>query len=306
MTRRIVRSLAAIAAVLCMLPLHARAADVAIVASSEILPYTTCIDGIKEALSDASLKTTVLPVDTDDARAKVRDIQGDDPRLMIAIGPQAAFAMAAENGSVPRLFCMILNPDKVIGNATNFPGISLNIPPALQMQTIRQALAGRTRIGVFYTPRSNQAAIDAFAAEAKKNNLVLVPFAVSSAGRISAELESKNFAVDALLIIPDEQFSSTKIVAYVIKECLRKKIPVIGYNSWFAKNGAVLAFVIDYEGVGRQAAGLARRLLAEGAAAVSGVMPPAAVSITIDAKTAAKLGVQLAPAALKRADEVIR
>jgi putative ABC transport system substrate-binding protein len=248
----------------------------------------------------------VLPDDADDALEKIKDIRSNSPRLMIAIGPQAAFAMAADKGSALRLFCMILNPDKVLGKAENFPGISLNIPPALQMQKIRETLPGRARIAVFYTRQANQATIDLLAAEAKKNALTLVPYPVVSAGQISSILESKDFAGDALLIIPDEQLGSTKIVAYIIKESLRKKIPVIGYNSWFAKNGAVLAFAVDYKGIGLQAAALARGLLAAGTAAGMGIMPPAKIKITIDAKTAEKLGVQLAPAALQQADEVIR
>ena len=85
---------------------------------------------------------------------------------------------------------------------------------------------------------------------------------------------------------------------------LRKKIPVIGYNSWFAKNGAVLAFAVDYRAIGQQAAALARTLLAGATAA--GISAPAKIKVSIDAKTAEKLGVQLAPAALRQADEVIR
>ncbi len=305
MSRRAIRSLT-LAAMLCLLPLPAFAVDIALVSSSKIIPYTACIEGIKEALSDFSLQTTVVPPDMEDARETVKDIRSSSPRLMIAIGPQAAFAMAADEAPVPRLFCMILNPDKVLGKAVNFPGISLNISPAFQMQKIRETLPGRRRIGVFYTPRANQTTIDQLAAEAKNNDLQLMPFPVTSAGQISGVLASKEFAADALLIIPDEQLGSTKIVAYVIKELLRKKVPVIGYNSWFAKNGAVLAFSVDYKGIGLQAASLARDLLAGGIAAGRGTMAPGKIKISIDAITAAKLGVQLVPAVLERADEVIR
>jgi putative ABC transport system substrate-binding protein len=282
------------------------AADVAIVSSSDIIPYNTCIEGIKEALSAFSLQTTILPEDADDALEAVKEIKDKNPRVMIAVGPQAAFAMAKEKGSPKRLFCMILNPDKLFGQTEAFPGVSLNISPALQMQKIRDTLPGRSRIGVFYTPAANQAAIDTLAAEAKKNTLALTPFPVKSAGQISAILESKDFAVDVLLIIPDEQLGSTKIVEYIIKEALRRKIPVVGYNSWFAKNGAVLAFAVDYKGVGQQVAALARVILAGGTQETAGFAPPAKIKISIDAKTAEKLGVQIAPAALQQADEVIK
>jgi ABC-type uncharacterized transport system substrate-binding protein len=80
----------------------------------------------------------------------------------------------------------------------------------------------------------------------------------------------------------------------------------VGYNSWFAKNGAVLAFAVDYKGVGQQVASLARTLLAGGAMEAAVFAPPAKLKISIDAKTAEKLGVQLAPASIQQADEVIK
>jgi putative ABC transport system substrate-binding protein len=172
------------------------------------------------------------------------------------------------------------------------------------MQKIRDTLPGRTRIGVLYTREANQSTVDALAIEAKKNTLTLTAFPVASANQIATTIESKNFAVDVLLIIPDEQLGSTKIVEYIIKEALRRKIPVVGYNSWFAKNGAVLAFAVDYKGVGLQTASLARTLLAGGAQEGVVFAPP--VKISIDAKTAEKLGVQLAPTAIGQADEVIK
>jgi hypothetical protein len=109
MSRRATRSLI-VATMLCMLPVRVFAADVAIISSSDIIPYNTCIDGIKEALSALSLQTTVLPEDPEDALETVKEIKDKNPRLMIAVGPQAAFAMAKEKGSPKRLFCMILIP----------------------------------------------------------------------------------------------------------------------------------------------------------------------------------------------------
>ena len=107
-------------------------------------------------------------------------------------------------------------------------------------------------------------------------------------------------------MIPDEQINSQKIVEYIIKEALRRKIPVVGYNSWFAKNGAILSFIIDYRDVGIQAGTMAMKLLKQGAAARVAIEAPARIRVSIDEKTAQKLGIQIAPGAIQQADEVIR
>lgn len=44
------------------------------------------------------------------------------------------------------------------------------------------------------------------------------------------------------------------IIQYVIKEALLRDVPVIGYNRSFHEYGAALAFILDYEQIGRQTA----------------------------------------------------
>lgn len=107
-------------------------------------------------------------------------------------------------------------------------------------------------------------------------------------------------------MIPDELINSQKIVEYIIKESVRRTIPVVGYNSWFAKNGAILSFIIDYRDIGVQAAGMGIKILKEGRNTGTTVETPARIRISIDLKTAQKLGIQISPKVIQQAEEVIR
>jgi len=303
---RNIKALLLAACIICMASGRAFSLDVYILSSSDIVPYNTCIEGIKEALEDFSLQRGTVSEDAEEGREKCKDIQKEGPKLIIAVGPQAAFALAQEPLQVPRLFCMILNPRKLFGQQESFPGISLNIPPRFQIQKIRETFAGRKKIGVFYNKEANQTVIDSLRSEAALAGMELAPFSIASANDIPSIINSKEFSVDVLLVIPDEKLGSTKIVEYLIKEALRRKIPVAGYNSWFAKNGAVLSFVIDYKGIGEQTGALAKKILAGSADASLGIMPAEKIKIYLDERTAEKLGVRLSPAGVQQADEVIR
>ena len=70
--------------------------------------------------------------------------------------------------------------------------------------------------------------------------------------------------VDALWLIPDRTVISESIIKYVIKESLFKVVPVIGYNRFFYESGAALAFVFNYEELGRQCAVEALKALSGG------------------------------------------
>jgi putative ABC transport system substrate-binding protein len=202
---------------------------------------------------------------------------------------------------------MILNPVKLLGQNRVYPGVSLNIPPHFQIEKIKDAFPEKKRVGIFFGPERNQATVEVFSQEGNKLGIEIVKFPISSAKDISAIINSKEFSIDVLLIIPDEQLGSTRIVEYVIKESLRRKVPVVGYNSWFAKNGALLSFVIDYRDVGMQTGKLAKKmLLEEGPLPDIGIVPPEKIKTSVDLKTAKKLGVKISPAIIQQAHEVIK
>lgn len=292
---------------MCAAVRSAMAVDVAIVSSSDILPYTTCRDAIQEQLADVSLFTATIGDDIARGREVLDDVKRQEPKVVIAIGPQAAFLLSQEQTLAGRrLFCMVLNPHRLLGTVGLFPGVSLNIPPDLQIRTIKQAFPDRKRIGVFYSRDLNQETVDSLNREARALGLVLVTMPIGSAQEISGLLSSRETVFDVLLIIPDEKLGSTKVVEYIIKQSLRRNLPVVGYNSWFAKNGAVLSFFIDYKGIGRQTATLARRILNGTALETNAIMPPESVKISIDVKTAEKIAVTLSPEVIKSADEVQR
>jgi putative ABC transport system substrate-binding protein len=284
----------------------ALSADVAVMVSSDIIPYNTCLEGIKEKLTDYYLSTVTLGEDVDKGRELLQDISRKKPKAVIAIGPQAAFVLSQEQVTGYRFFCMILNPQRLLNKGALFPGVSLNIPPEFQMQTIRLAFSDRKRIGAFFSRELNQATVDALAAAARKLDLIFVPLPIASAQEIPALFAAKESELDVLLIIPDDQLGSTKIVEYLIKETLRKRIPVVGYNSWFAKNGAVLSYIVDYKGIGMQTGRIVQRMLAGEPAGTDVIVPPEKITISLDMKTAEKIQVKLSPAIIKQADEVLR
>jgi putative ABC transport system substrate-binding protein len=201
---------------------------------------------------------------------------------------------------------MVLNPPRLIAKEKLYSGVSLNIPLAYQLQQIKKTFPERKRVGVFFSQGENKTVVESLRKEADLQGLAIVGLPITSASDILPAIASKDFSIDALLMIPDEQINSQKIVEYIIKEALRRTIPVVGYNSWFAKNGAILSFIIDYRDMGIQAGTMAMKLLKQGATTRVAIETPARIRVSIDEKTAQKLGIQIAPGAIQQADEVIR
>jgi putative ABC transport system substrate-binding protein len=287
-------------------PQLVHAEEVFVLKTSDIIPYNNCIEGLRETLSAHSLQVFNMEGDLDKGKEIIATIQEKKPKLLIAVGTQAAFLLSEMNYPFPKLFCMVLNPQKLLGREKLYSGVSINIPPDFQLQQIKKTFPGRSRVGVFFSESSNKSLIEILQRDASGLKLTLVTFPIISASDILPTITTKDFLIDVLLMIPDEQINSQKIVEYIIKESVRRKIPVVGYNSWFAKNAAILSFIIDYRDVGIQAGTMGSRILKEGRNTGVTVEPPARIRISIDLKTAQKLGIQVAPSVIQQAEEVIR
>jgi len=257
--------------VLCtLLPAYCFAEDsdsdsyqIIIFVSKNIRPYIQAVDGLRAELGDlidADVEVIMLDRCTEKAIVSLTDrfYGNNDVDLVAAIGPEAT-AFVWENfqgGFFPKIYSIVLNPEKVITAIETAAGISLNIPPADQLGAIRQGLSSVQRIGILYDPAYNSDFYAKAAEAAFEQDVDLVPMVVSSRKDIPFLLEECWDSVDCVWLIPDRTVISESIAQHIIKQAVLKKVPVVGYNQFFYDSGAAMAFVFDYTDLGRQSAGL--------------------------------------------------
>jgi putative ABC transport system substrate-binding protein len=281
--------------------------EVIIIKSSDIIPYQKAIEGFKQSFPDGSYTEYSIE---EDYRDKGKSIvaravrKGGD--LIVAVGPQAAYLMSTDSSSIPKVFTMVLDPEKFLGNERLYPGVSLNLPLGFQLEQIKSGFPTRKRVGVLYTKEQNQKTIDALLPRARGLGLSVMSIPIVSPKEIPELLKSLQFDIDILWIIPDRTIGSEKILKYLLKSVLIKNIPVVGFNEWFAENGAILAFSIDYEAIGRQTGELAQQLFQAWNLPITRIQEPKQVRTIINLKVAQKLSVTVAEEFIVQASEVIK
>jgi putative ABC transport system substrate-binding protein len=184
--------------------------------------------------------------------------------LLAAIGPEAvSYAWRSFKSEFPpKLYAIVLNPEKLIGPDADLCGIALNIPAAVQLKMIHDAFGSAKRVGVFYDPANNEGFFQDAAAAASMMGINLVPLKVSSMKDIPTLLEGAVNSVECIWLIPDKTVISESIAQYMIKQAVIQRIPVVGYNQFFYDSGAAMSFVFDYGALGRQAGELAGEMVA--------------------------------------------
>jgi putative ABC transport system substrate-binding protein len=244
-----------------------RAPKVAILVSRNIRPYIEAVEGMGVVLSEtASAKVRVFSLEKFKGKSQdvlMQSLTGEKFDLFVAVGPEAV-RLVREKPVLEKtawLYSMILNLPTVSGQAETACGVPLDIPAKRQLEMIAQGLTAVKRVGLLHDPRYNAEMFMKAAAEAPSLDLKIVPLKVSSKKDIPVVLKQNWENIDALWLIPDQTVISESIVQYIIKDALFKKIPVIGYNRFFYESGAALAFVFDYEELGRQTGRMAANMV---------------------------------------------
>ena len=257
-------------------------------ADGPIAPYEEAARGFKEMLQPVA-EVLIAPGITDHA---VESVKAEDPDLLVAFGTEAARFAETSFPEIPRV--VALAPGVSVTPGATCAMITPDVGADVQVRWIDESLPDVRAVGVLYDPSASQNRIDELVAEAARRRadgapLTIVPIPVSSAAEVPDAFKSALPRIEALLFVPDRTVITRGTISYVLREMLAASKPVIGFNWYFVDNGAVLAFGLDYDAIGRQAARAARRLPEDGDGWVEG---PTKVNIWINRRVADKLRIR--------------
>lgn len=240
-------------------PIAAQQPDaVAVLLAREIAPYAAAVAELESQLRPRPVVRFFLDSKNRSYSLEARDISLDPQQFaaVVAIGPEALRYLSPRAQSTPLVFGMVLHPERIIlPSQQALCGVDLTIPVAVQLAHIKQQFPDIQSLGVLFDPANNQPWFDQAQQVASTLGFEVVPLNVSRAqGRL--EILGDFARTDAVLFIPDRTVIAQVVIQHVIKQALQRGKPAIGFNRFFLDSGAALAFLIDYQQVGRQVAEL--------------------------------------------------
>jgi ABC-type uncharacterized transport system substrate-binding protein len=278
--------------------------SISVILSREMIPYQTALKGIKSEIQGFRITELSLEEKGSSEERLLGFLQEAHPELIVAVGPEAAYLVKDLEFSAPRIFTMILNPEKLFKEAPPFPGVSINHPPSRVMAGLRAALPERKKVGIFSSPDASAPLVAQYAEAGQENGLSVLSFPINSITDLRATLQSEQFAPEVVLFVPDPTIIKEKIVSYLIQECLFRNIPTVGFNAWFARSGALMGFYLDFRDIGEQTGELALSVLA-GKETSPGVQVPRQLRVILNLKIAKKFGFAVSEDVRAAADQVI-
>jgi hypothetical protein len=142
---------------------------------------------------------------------------------------------------------------------------------------------------------------------AQKENLQLIAREIRSPGEIAGALKSLENEIDVLWLWPDEAFLADDILQRIFLFSFERKIPVLGLSERHTQMGAVLSLSYgNAKDMGRQAGEVANKLLGDIKVASVPAIPLRETKLTVNLKTAHKLGVDVPDSIIQRADNAVK
>lgn len=275
---------------LCMLalasPVVLCASDltVAVMKSEGNFPFEDILTGFKSGLQQHNISVQFVSIEIGDDFDKMSgQIARMNPDIVLCIG-----AKALERGAlikkIPKLYSMVTSENtRSWSDRDDVFGVALDIAPANQFRIIRQAMPASRRIGVLYDPEQNQKMIEDAKKAAAAAGFLLVAQPVDNIREIPLALQKLENNIDVLWAIYDQTAYTPESTRYILLQSLRKKIPMVGLSSHFAKAGALLAIYGDYSDMGQQLA-LQAIALSKGLERLPQMSRPRKVRVAINEK----------------------
>jgi ABC-type uncharacterized transport system substrate-binding protein len=266
-------------------------------------------------------------VEGENVHVEYRDAGGDDGRLWALAAELVALdvdvlvtatfpgILAAHRATTKIPTVMIVGPDLVaIGLAAGLSHPGGNITgqtffltelAAKRLDILASLAPSMTRAGVLLQRGNplNDSTMSAMTTAAQALKVELRPIEIDVPGDLESALSAVGSTpMDGLVITDANAFVTSPIVAAIVDKC---RVPSIAAPIVASRGAAPVGYGVDFTAMFRRAAVFVDKILKGASPADIPIEQPTLFKTVINLKTAKALGVEIPPAALLRADEVI-
>jgi putative tryptophan/tyrosine transport system substrate-binding protein len=286
-------------------------------------PEAQSVKGLRDGLKELGYK------ERENILLEMRDAKGDRAALkpmanelvskkvdlIFTTGTRSTQAAMAATNEIPIVFRHPGNPQTMGlvksntrpgGNVTGVAGFGLEMT-GKRLEALQQIVPGVRRVHIFYdlNDKSSRDNCDFTKKLAEKLGLEVVEHGTKSNEELKTSLDNfQSGAGDALFQVPDNLVDSE--ADFIFQTARQKKLPTMFNEEPWAIKGALAAYGPSSYQMGRQAAGLADKILRGQKPENLPIETARKFDLVINFRTANAIGLTIPPDMLKKADRVIR
>jgi putative tryptophan/tyrosine transport system substrate-binding protein len=266
------------------------AGDVLVLQSLHVKPFDDALRGFRNVCK-ADTKTVV--VSDAGVADMVRLVREERPRLIVAIGADALKSVKRIR-EIPVIYLMVLNPEKITGNARNFAGVDMSIPPEKYLSLMEGLHLPNMRVGILYDPEQSGDFLKKIQQTARAKGIEITAREVHKAKDVPEALSGMKGSFNLFWMLPDSTVVTPESFEFLLLFTQQNRTPVVTFASKYVDTGALASLDIDGLDLGKQAGEMANRVLdGERVSDIPRTEARKAV-MKVNRKVATKLGINLA------------
>jgi putative ABC transport system substrate-binding protein len=234
------------------------------------------------------------------------------PNIILANGSSVLSAVRAATSSIPVVFIGISDPEGVgvVANLArpggNMTGVA-NFEPSMGgkwLQTLKEIAPRLTRIGVLRFDNTHPRILQSIVTDGAASGTDVIDCSVVDEPGLRAAIGAfDGQATTGLIALPDPFFGTYRSTIFEL--AAKQRHPTIYPFRNFAEDGGLISYGIDILDQVRRCAAYVDQILKGARPGDLPVQAPTKFEMVINLRTARALGLDVSPALLARADEVI-
>ncbi len=281
--------------------------SIIILVSKKFGPYLQCEKGVKNFVKKKWQRpfemATIYLSELNEFETKEKITQLS-PTLAISIGTRAAYFLDGLKPHFPWVATFLLENSIESLKSRPLLAISMDVPIEVRIQTMCK-IKGHVHAAVlgYKVPVSPIKPVKTGKCRNRDAYVIASPFFSSIKTALQKVLE---LSVNSFFITADPRiFNSQEVVSYTLLWGLRNKIAVCGLSSGYVKNGALYSLEADVVALGSQAANLALGYVSGKVKGETIIQHPNKLLLSINLKTAKRLGIEIPRSVMDEAFLVI-
>jgi putative ABC transport system substrate-binding protein len=264
---------------------------------------------------DVQLNIRWAIADAGRVRDFAKELVRQQSDVIIAQGTPSVTALAQETSSIPIVFVQLSDPvgagfvqslAKPGGHLTGFTNFETETISQKWLELLKEMAPGIRRAAILFSPDATNYSLWQSAIERAAALSAVEPIATPVRTAREAYQALTAFAREpngALVVLPDTFTVANR--ATIIALATEQRLPAIYPFKHFVQNGGLMSYGVDGADLYRRAAAYADRILKGANPGDLPVEAPDKYELVINRRAAKALGLDVPPALLARADEVI-
>ena len=258
--------------------------EVVVVVSDDLEPYEAPLPAFSDAVG-VPIHVIRIHGRQVEADKEMAELRVNSPKVVFALGAKAAFAVKNELPHTPLIYASVADPKRYGIEGTQVTGIKASVPPVSYLSRAQAFFPLVSSVGVIRSSSVSDDEVRELEQAGQDVGIKVTVRRVENPRKFRKAFNELAETQDAIWIAPERDILTPEGFRAATNEMQRRRKPLLVNTDNMVTAGGALGITPNPDGVGRQAAEKAKRILDGAAPSILPISDPEDLATAINLRT---------------------